>query len=177
MDRIEKIEFLRGLADGTTSIDQIITEEKNTDRQNELLNERATTPELNRILRNFKTYGNYDEWPENEILFSENLLNDLENRIEISSIPFWCSPNGPGSGCLPGELISITYQDKAKVFEMMTIGWNQEDNPHVIFPDYNEYFEFDDLATMFPGVSFHRMLPPQLEEIAAILIKKNLNRK
>jgi hypothetical protein len=176
MKRQEKIEFLKGLVDGTKSIDKLVAEEEKEERQKELFYKRTTCLELERFRRNINKYGDSDKWPEPEISFLNQIVSELEERLPHE----WNKGFSVGSSVranLPCELHITKYSNGRKSAYAMTVGYDQSRHPNVIYPADNEYFEFEDLSSCEPKIDFDKVIRFEFSEIAAIMVREKKETK
>lgn len=166
MNKEQKIEFLKGVCNGTRSISELMTVDV------PLLDyDFCSTLELRRLLHILRRYEEVDKWPQEERDYLEWLRNDIPLRQPRPPYPertrFDCNH-------LPGELDVIRYKDpnKKPLFQLEH-GWDQEEHPNVIYPHYNKYLVHYDLSKWNSYIQFDQLSKKELEQMCLQLIKEN----
>lgn len=166
MNKEQKIEFLKGLCDGTRSFSELgIIDTPLLDY------DFCSTLELRRLLHILRKFGEVDQWPQEEKDYLEWLRGDIPLR----------EPRPPFSerrtfDChhLPGELLVIRYKDpnKKPLFQLEH-GYDQEDHPNVVYPHYNKYFVHYDLSEWKSYIQFDQLTEEELEQMCLQLLSEN----
>lgn len=167
MTKEQKIEFLKGVCNGTRSISELAI-----DGAPLLDYDYCSSLELYKLLKILRKFGDdpIDKWPQEEKDYLEWLKKDVllrEPRPPFSERKkFDCRH-------LSGELIVIRYKDpnKKPLFQL-EYGYNSEEHPNVIFPAHNRYFEHFDLNEWRPDTQFDKLTDEEFEQICVQLINE-----